>query len=142
MLICPTPTPIWKTFSEAEFSLKYPSNWSEPTQTQLSTRVEYTFIPANLSILVGSYYDQTKERPRTYAEEVAAQGKYAVGKQDTVVSGVKTQKFIHQIGKSVTEQSVVLKTPTGTIVWISMPFPPQTDPVLFDQILSTFQFSN
>lgn len=136
----PTPTANWKTFKTEDFSLRYPPEWQDPERYLQSTRVEYVFKPSNLSVVDGFYYNQDLQRPSTYEEEIAMNAKGAVGKQKITIAGMSTTKYIHKVGESTYEESVVLKSEKETIIWISMPLPPGTNPTLFDQILSTFKF--
>ena len=135
-------TANWKTLSTSSFSLQYPSSWNNPVKTPLSTREEYSFKPSNLVIDIGFYYDQLNQRPKTYAEETAIEKSSAVGQQDVTVDGIKTQRYIHKIGDSTTQQTVILPGNGNNIIWISMSFPPGSDFSVFDQILSTFKFIN
>ncbi|KKU14710.1 MAG: hypothetical protein UX21_C0012G0002 [Microgenomates group bacterium GW2011_GWC2_45_8] len=134
------PTADWKTLQTNSFSIKYPLEWQEPSQYQQSTRTAYDFIPGNLTIVEGSYYDQVLQRPRTYEEELAIAEEGPIGKQEIIVDNSKAIKYTNKIGDSTYEELAILKSSTGMIFWISMPFPPGTDPNLFDLILSTFKF--
>lgn len=138
------PTVNWKTYTnnEQDFSMKYPNTWLEPVKTPESTRVDYKFNPGGLDITIGFYYDQTLQRQKTYDEEVAAQEKNAAGKKNIVIGNITKTIYINTIGASTIEETVLFKGKGQNIIWISMIFPPTTDPSIFDQILSTFTFTN
>jgi hypothetical protein len=142
------PTPIsaknpitnWNTYSTASFSLKYPNNWENPKIYQQSTKTEYLFTPSNLRIIEGIHFNQNLGRALTYEEEVKTFENNAIGRVEVMVAGKETIKYINKIGESATEESVILPTPDDLCLWITMPVLLETDPLIFDQILSTFRF--
>lgn len=157
--VAPTPTPKpsinlsdiseepyttygWNSFSDSEFSILYPPTWPKPTFIPLSTRTEYLFTPTNLSIVAGSYYLQNLGRSQSYSEAIQAVEKYAIGKQPVTVANVSTYIYSHAVGNLPKEKTVVLKAPSGSFIWISMPMTKIYDPAIFDLALSSFKFTS
>jgi len=146
--VSPTPTPTpditanWKVFTASSFSIKYPSDWAEPTTQLLSGDTRHVFQPNNLTITVGSggIYSQTLGKKESYDEIVTNENKNAPNTKDIIVSRIPAKEYINTIGASTIEPEVVLNGPNNNVYIISMPFPTGTDPALFDQILSTFKF--
>ncbi len=128
----------WNTFATGEFSFKYPRDWSEPIKTLQSTRVQYVFSPSDMTVLVGTYYDQTVQRTRTYEEEVNRIKQIAKSSKDVIVDGVQTKEYINSDERHV----VLYSSKLNDIVWISMRLKKSEDQKTFDQILSTFKFTN
>lgn len=132
-------TTNWKTYTTKTFSIKYPNIWNEPKSFLQSTRTEYVFNPSSLDIVEGSYYDQSIGRTRTYEEEVTLGEQNAQDKTDIKVAGFSAVKYLYSSPKPKVE--VILSSKEGLIYWISMEIPSPQDVTLFDQILSTFKFT-
>lgn len=139
----PDPTANWKTYTTNVFSIKYPSTWSDPAINKMSTKVNYEFLPANLNITVGFNYDQDLQRAKTFEDESKSAGNFAIGKREVMAGdSINATSYIYSIGASTKEENVLLKGKGDNIIWLRMPFPPGTDVSVFDQILSTFKFTD
>lgn len=71
----PTPTPIitWKTYTNDKlgFSLKYPSDWSEPVLYRQNLRTEVHFLNDDFVVFLGKIWRQEKQRLITYDDYMA-----------------------------------------------------------------------
>lgn len=143
----PTPTPTikietanWKILETKIFSLKHPPEL-QVAETPLSTKVAYSFLGPNMaggfSIIVGTNYDQNLQRQRTYDEELKLSGKDSIRKSVNI-AGKDYAKFI---GKDLT-QTILIKSPNDEIIWLEYNPNGNIDVQSFDQILSTFKFTN
>jgi hypothetical protein len=138
-IVTPAPVPAWKTFSDdGNFTFDYPSSWESPTRYEQSTHTEYVF-PANLSIRVGFSYDQNRQRPLTYEEELADLKKYSVSAKPVTVAGIPTRMYYGKVlHGGVRTIDVLLTSPTGLLTQIS--FSDYGSEEEFVHLLSTFRF--
>ena len=129
----------WQTFSGTDFSFQYPSDWTIRT-SQMSTRTMHLFIPSNFMVIEGIAYNQDLGRAQTYSEVITAEDQTGSPKEPITVAGISTHKYIHRVSESGKSLSVVLESPSGQLIRLSMPVPKGEDPAVFDQVLSTFRF--
>jgi len=135
-------TKEWKTYSNDEFSFKYPPNWPNPVKNELSTKYELDF-DTKMFITSGVFYDQDKQRNLTLEEYInnfkSSPSNYSLdyfhGKRFSYISADKKQEI----------DIVLSESPTSTNLFIiTFRFDPKDDVTkkTADQILSTFKFTD
>lgn len=144
----PDPTTDWKTYTNTklDFELKYPKDWVSPVKNEKNDKsIQFINSNSKLTVFIGPHYDPILQRNLTFEEySIKAFGdetkredynlKTLVGKKTTVID----------IDKSITESVILSKDNKSTVI-INFSFKySQNNPEevkLFDQILSTFQFT-
>jgi len=153
----PSPTTNWKTYNGEVYGFKYPSSWSVlGNETNLQIYDRYESDPTSLDF-VASFYFSDSLRGVTLED--------LVGKQREIADKVFEEKLSNIIlgGKQAIKSKVLVSTGSqtnvvpGVVVKIqvgekilylgsyydseSKITPPELD-TIFDQILSTFKFTN
>jgi len=157
--VIPTPTTSsinetadWKFYQNSKlgFSIKYPKELSEPTESILSTSTVLEFLNAEsrvqLSISVGVVYDQSKQRELSYKEIATIDGKQpdliTVDDQPAAYIKIRDEDLIPPKPNPFNEVAIQKGRNVYTIYFsLSNDLKKQeNEQIIFDQILSTFQF--
>lgn len=152
--VSPTPTPTSKTIdlktytnSNPTFSFKYPSSWNQPVINQQSTRI-FTDFRNGFSVTTGLYYDQVKGRNSTVLEIINGY------KNSSTIKNVQTENIKvdgHLATKITYYGSDTKKNYTDVHIYqdqqiqekfIELTADDSVDATIFNQILSTFKFTN
>ncbi|MDP4011981.1 MAG: hypothetical protein Q8R00_00025, partial [Candidatus Nanoarchaeia archaeon] len=134
------PTANWKTYTDPNFSFKYPIEWSAPKEQSKTINIDDKLI-----ITKGPFYDLVLKRNLSFDEYVIR----GYGDETFRYDYDKIIGFVGKRGleKPITGNSdliILAKDNNSTqITSILYKYKPQDeDGKLFDQILSTFKFTN
>jgi len=137
------PTANWKTYTTDLFSLKYPSDWNAPVKSiDSSGDTSHTFESGNFVITEGLGGIFNLEQKQSYSQLISYEEKVTTGTKDITVSGIKTVEYFDTDGPSTSAPTIVLTDTEKNVYLISMAIPAESNSNLFDQIVSTFQFTN
>lgn len=142
-------TSNWKTYtnSNPSFSFNYPSSWNPPVINQQNTRV-FTDFGNGFSVTTGFYYDQVKGRNSTVLEIINSY------KNSSTIKNVQTENIKvdgHLATKITYYGSDTKKNYTDAYIYqdqqiqekfIELNADNSVDATTFNQILSTFKFTN
>ena len=141
----PSLTANWKTFTTPGLSFKYPSSWSSPTTTLLSTKFEVN-IHNILTIDDGFYYDQALQRGLTFQEFIDRDLHIGKGSpQDFPLGNLHGKRLVFKNSVGKTEVLIALAESNSSSRIITLTYEQPGDPVIAEvigNILSTFQIAD
>jgi hypothetical protein len=153
-----TPTPIttaenWHTYTGPYFAVQYPSNWFvNKYEDSSGNAIEISDKENSIKTIFGESDTYTRIEVRNYGGKIPANFPYTNGEENSQNSTIKpfaTSKYKGIRGQQTSEAGllsvVYLENPKGGYVQMILISPiknPENSKSIFEQMLSSFKFTN